>query len=413
MRKVLIVASVSEMIEAFLLPNIELLQKMGNEVHVMANFKDTDALRQERKDLFKEQLVNMGVISYSLPIHRDPFHAENKTAYNQMKQIIEREQFSMIHCHTPIGGVLTRLAARTVRKSGTKVMYTAHGFHFFKGAPLKNWALFYTVEKILSKYTDCLITINQEDYSAAHSHRFKTNMIELIPGVGINPLKFRPATESKRNYLRQQYGYKKDEFILIYVAELSYRKHQDMLIKMMPKLLTILPNAKLLLVGDGEHSKWHEFHSLIHDLGVEDQVNMLGFRRDINDLMSLSNVVVSASRQEGLPVNVLEAMSIGLPLVVTDCRGNRDLVRDGENGFVVDIDDTKQFLERLVDLYQHKEKRTAFSKASLQAIKKYSVNNVNDTLETIYQKVFQSIEQDELKQHQARPSTKTTTALKN
>lgn len=412
MRKVLIVASVSEMIEAFLLPNIELLQKMGNEVHVMANFKDTDALRQERIDLFKEQLLNRGVISYSLPIHREPFHAENKKAYNQMKKIIETENFSMIHCHTPIGGVMTRLAARNVRKSGTKVVYTAHGFHFFKGAPLKNWALFYTVEKILSKYTDCLITINQEDYSAAHSHHFKTDMIELITGVGINPLKFRPVTESKRKYLRQQYGYKKEEFILIYVAELSYRKNQDMLITMMPTLLSAIPNAKLLLVGDGEQEKWHKLHTLIQDLGVENQVSMLGFRRDVNDLMSLSNVVVSASRQEGLPVNVLEAMSVGLPLVVTDCRGNRDLVRDGENGFVVDIDDTEQFVERIVDLYQHKEKRTAFSKESLKAVKKYSVNNVNNTLETIYHKTFQLIEQDELKKHQATSSSKTTTALK-
>lgn len=409
MRKVLIVASVSEMIEAFLLPNIELLQEMGNEVHVMANFKDPDALRQERINLFKEQLLNRGVVSYSLPIHRDPFHVENKRAYDQMKKIIETGQFSMIHCHTPIGGVLTRLAARQVRKTGTKVVYTAHGFHFFKGAPLKNWAIFYTAEKMLSKYTDCLITINQEDYSAAHSHHFKTKMIEMIPGVGINPLKFRPATESKRKYLRQQYGYKEKEFILIYVAELSYRKHQDMLISMMPKLLETVPNAKLLLVGDGEQHKLHEFHTLIHELGVEEEVNMLGFRRDVNDLMSLSNIVVSASRQEGLPVNVLEAMSIGLPLVVTDCRGNRDLVHDGKNGFIVDIDDTDQFVEKIVELYQQREKRTAFSKENMKAIKNYSVHHVNDTLYAIYQKVFHLIEQDEQKKQQAASAPNTTT----
>ncbi|MER1954317.1 MAG: glycosyltransferase family 4 protein [Desemzia incerta] len=409
MRKVLIVASVSEMIEAFLLPNIELLQNMGNEVHVMANFKDTDALRQERINLFKEQLLNRGVISYSLPIHRDPFHIENKRAYHQMKEIIETEQFSIIHCHTPIGGVLTRLAARKVRESGTKVVYTAHGFHFFKGAPLKNWAIFYTIEKMLSKYTDCLITINQEDYSAAHFHKFKTKIIEMIPGVGINPLKFRPVTESKRKYLRQQYGYEDEEFILIYVAELSYRKHQDMLISMMPKLLETVPTARLLLVGDGDQDKLYEYHSLIHELGIEDQVNMLGFRRDVNDLMSLSNVVVSASRQEGLPVNVLEAMSIGLPLVVTDCRGNRDLVHDGENGFVVDIDDTDRFVERIIELHQDKEKRTAFGKENLRAIKSYSVHHVNDTLQAIYQKVFHLIEQDELKKEHAASSAKTTT----
>lgn len=409
MKKVLIVASVSEMIEAFLLPNIKLLQNMGNEVHVMANFKDTDALRQERINLFKEQLLNRGVISYSLPIHRDPFHVENKRAYHQMKEIIETEQFSMIHCHTPIGGVLTRLAARKVRETGTKVVYTAHGFHFFKGAPLKNWALFYTIEKLLSKYTDCLITINQEDYSAAHSHQFKTKIIEMIPGIGINPLKFRPVTESKRKYLRQQYEYEDEEFILIYVAELSYRKHQDMLISMMPKLLEAVPTARLLLVGDGDQDKLYEYRSLIHELGIEDQVNMLGFRRDVNDLMSLSNVVVSASRQEGLPVNVLEAMSIGLPLVVTDCRGNRDLVHDGKNGFVVDIDDTNRFVERIIELHQDKEKRTAFSKENLRVIKSYSVHHVNDTLQAIYQKVFHLIEQDELKKEHAASSAKTTT----
>lgn len=389
MNKVLILASVSEMIEAFLIPSIDWLQNKGCEVHVATNFSDADLNRQERNDLFKEQLTQRGVIVHPVPMHRDPFHPENRQAYQMVKQILASESFALVHCHTPIGGVLARLAARKSRQEGTKVIYTAHGFHFFKGASLKNWLLYYPTEKLLSRYTDCLITINQEDYQTAQDKKFKTKVIELISGVGINPNKFSPVTQDKRNCFREVYGYKEEDFILIYVAELSYRKHQDLLISIMAKVVQSIPNAKLLLVGDGDRAKEQEYALLIEDLKVWDSVKLLGYRRDVYQLMSLSDLVVSASRQEGLPVNVMEAMSVGLPLIVTDCRGNRDLVENGVNGYVIDLDKPSEFVDRILELYRSHAKRNAFGKSSLDLIKKYSLENVNQELGIIYEKMLQ------------------------
>lgn len=390
MNKVLILASVSEMVEAFLVPSIDWLQDKGYEVYVAANFTDEDLNRQERNDLFKEKLTKRGVIAHSVPMHRDPFHSENRQAYQMVKRLLASESFALVHCHTPIGGVLARLAARKSHQSGTKVIYTAHGFHFFKGASLKNWLLYYPTEKMLSRYTDCLITINQEDYQTAQNKKFKTKEIELISGVGINPNQFSPVTHDKRKYFREVYGYKEDDFILIYVAELSYRKHQDLLISIMAEVVQSIPNAKLLLVGDGDKAKEQEYALLIEDLKVWDSVKLLGFRRDVYQLMSLSDVVVSASRQEGLPVNVMEAMSVGLPLIVTDCRGNRDLVKNDVNGYVIDLDKPTEFVDRILELHESQAKRNAFGKSNLNLIKQYSLENVNQELGAIYEKILHS-----------------------
>lgn len=394
MRKVLIAATVSEMIEAFLVPNIDKLLQMGNEVHVAADFEDEDVYRMERNDLFQEQLLQRGVKVHKIPMQRNPFHLENRESYQLLKELIDKEQYAIIHCHTPVGGVLTRLAARQSRNQGTKVVYTAHGFHFFKGAPLKNWLMYYPVEKFLARYTDSLITITQEDYETAHAKRFKAKAIEMISGVGINPDKFTPVTDSKRKYLRELYGYGEDEFLLIYVGELSYRKHQDMLISIMPKVIQSIPHAKLLLVGDGDKEKEKEFIDLIETLKLRDHVKLLGFRRDVHQLMSLSDIVVSASRQEGLPVNVMEAMSIGLPLIVTDCRGNRDLVQDGKNGFVVGIDENKIFIEKIKELHRSKDKREAFGRVSLNEIQFYSIEHVNNQLSLIYENLLNATEKE-------------------
>ena len=213
-----------------------------------------------------------------------------------------------------IGGVLTRLAARESRKRQTKVVYTAHGFHFFKGAPLKNWILYYTVEKWLSRYTDCLITINEEDYRAALDKKFKAKKIEKISGVGINKNKFKPIDSNLKNKRRNLLGYNKEDFLLIYVGELSKRKNQKLAINMMKIVSQKIPKSKLLLVGDGELRE--QYAQQIKDLKLENHVFLLGYRTDVNQLMSIADIVISTSTQEGLPVNLLEAMGTDRKSVV-------------------------------------------------------------------------------------------------
>lgn len=377
MKKVLFVATVvKKHIMAFHLPYLEWFKKNGYEVHVCAS---NDYEKKEHC------IIPFCDKFYEIPFQRSPLKMNNISAYRELKSIMNKNKYEIIHCHTPIGGVLGRLAARKSRENGTKLIYTAHGFHFYKGGPIKNWLFYYPVEKWLSRYTDALITINKEDYDATIIKKFKSKKIVVVNGVGINLEKFKPQTESKKLSLREEYGYDKDAFILIYAGELSYRKHQDLLIDVADKLKDKIPKLKILLVGSG--SLEEKYKKQIEDLEVENEVKLLGFRKDIDNLMNIADIAVSASRQEGLPVNVMEAMATGLPLVVTDCRGNRDLVKNNENGYVVEIDNIDEFANCVENLYKSEEKRERFSKESLNNIQRYSLENVSNEMGLIYSSI--------------------------
>lgn len=382
MEKVLLLASISGMIESFNQDNINLLQHCGYDVHVMANFKEDDPKKTEMNYIFKNKLEQRNVMVYDLPIQRDPFSPTNFSVYKQIREIFKKEKYSLIHCHTPIGGVLGRLASRETKKYGTRVIYTAHGFHFYKGAPKKNWLIYYTVEKTLSSLTDCLITINPEDYNIAKNKHFKVKDVEMTKGVGINLNKFTPTSDTIRKNFRKEYGYSDKDILLIYVGELSKRKNQVQAIYMMKDLVEKSPQTRLLLVGDGDNYK--EYSELIQELDLTENVKLLGYRTDIPKLMSISDISISTSRQEGLPVNVMEAMAVGLPLVVTNCRGNRDLVYEGINGYIVKIDDYKEMSNKIYVLIKNESLRKKFGKRNTFFITPYETQNVNPQMNIIY-----------------------------
>ena len=380
MKRILFIATVVKMhIMPFHIPYLEWFKKNGYEVHVCA--RNDYETREDCKIPFCDKY-------YDLPFKRSPFKWNNKVVYNCLKEIIDNNSYDIVHCHTPMGGAITRLAARNARKKGTKVIYTAHGFHFYSGAPLKNWILYYPVEKWLSKYTDCLITINEEDYNRAIKSNFKANSIHLVHGVGIDINKFNPQTLGKKNELRKEYGINNDDFILFYAAELNYNKHQDLLINVINLLKNKIPNIKLLLAGNGNYKGQYE--KQVRDLGLQDNVKFLGFRKDISNLLKIADIAVASSRREGLPVNVMEAMATGLPLVVTDCRGNRDLVSDGENGYVVGLDDAEGFANAVWKLYVSEGLRQRFGRKNLDLVKKYSLDKVKKEMEEIYSKYLGS-----------------------
>lgn len=372
MKKVLFVATVvKKHINVFHIPYLKWFKENGYETHVCA-----------RDDFDNSEELNIPYCDhyYNIPFERSPFKIGNFSIYKELKKIIEKNNYDIIHCHTPMGGALSRLAARNSRKSGTSVIYTAHGFHFFKGSPLKNWVIFYPIEKWLSKYTDCLITINKEDYDVARK-KFKVENIKLINGVGVNVEKFKPQTEVLKLGLRKQYGYEEKDFIIVYAGELSYRKHQDLLIDSVSRL-TNFSNVKLLLIGTGDLLK--KYQRQVDELGISNKVEFLGFRNDVNKLMMLSDVAVSSSRQEGLPVNIMEAMATGLPLIVTDSRGNRDLVKHKENGFLVGINDVEDLTNKLKVIYQNPNIQNSFSEKNLKYVQKYSLKEVLENMKQVY-----------------------------
>lgn len=330
MKKVLFVATVDSHIELFHLPFLKMFKERGYEVHV--------ATESDKKIEYCDKKIK-------LPIKRSPMKlASNLRAVRELRKVMMREHYDIVHCHTPVGGVVARLAARKMRKNGTRVIYTAHGFHFYTGAPKQYWMMFYPVEKWLAKYTDTLITINTEDYERA-KRKFgkRCRDIQYVPGVGVDEKKFaKKMTAKEKTALRKELELDKMDKVLIYPAELSKRKNQMWLMKALEPLFRTDRSYHLLLPGkDSLNGKCQK---LAIELGLEKQIHFLGFRNDISELLQISDVSISSAKQEGLPVNLIEAAFAGLPIVATDCRGNRDVCKT-VNGIIVAQGDAKALVE--------------------------------------------------------------------
>lgn len=366
MKKVLFTATVDSHILHFHIPYLKYFKEKGYEVHVATN-GNAEIPYCDKKH----------VISFE----RSPFKLNNLKAIRQLKKVIDTEKFDIIHTHTPMGSVVTRIAAMKSRKKNkTRVIYTAHGFHFYKGASKKNWLLFYPIEKLLSRVTDTLITINKEDYELA-KNKFKCR-VEYVAGVGIDPDKFNfNMSDEEKTALRKSLGLKKSDFVMIYPAELSKRKRQIWLINTITNLLKENQPIHLLLPGkDSLNGKCQE---LVKYLKLTDQIHFLGYRKDIPQLLNISNLALSTASQEGLPVNLMEAMYVGLPIVASDCRGNRDLVINNESGFLIDINDKQQFSKKIEYVY-NKGNILVSKKTGKNIINNYLLSVVSERMNCIY-----------------------------
>ena len=369
MKKVLFSATVDSHILQFHLPFLKMFKENGYEVHVATNGNEE---------------IPYCDVKHVVSFERNPFKINNLKAIFQLKKICNEEMFDIIHTHTPMGSVVTRLAAKNSRKKyGTRVIYTAHGFHFFKGAPKKNWLLFYPVEKHLSRYTDTLILINQEDYNLAKSKFKRCRDIQYVPGVGIDENKFDfEMSDIEKEKFRESLGLKKDDFVMLYPAEISKRKRQEWLIESISSLLKKHENMHLLLPGkDSLNGKCQE---LTKKLNLESQIHFLGYRKDIPELLKISNISLSTANQEGLPVNIMEAMYVGLPIVASNCRGNRDLVKNEVNGYLIELEDEVGFSDKVNYIYENIKECKKYGNESQIIVKKYLLQNISDKMKKIY-----------------------------
>lgn len=369
MKKVLFTATVDSHILQFHLPFLKLFKEMGYEVHVATNGNEK---------------IPYCDVKHVVSFERSPFKLNNLRAIKQLKKICNEEKFDIIHTHTPMGSVVTRLAAKKARKKyHTRVIYTAHGLHFFKGAPKKNWLLFYPVEKYLSKFTDTLILINQEDYDLCKRKFKKCRDIQYVPGVGIDEEKFNfKFSNNDKIKLRKSLGIKENDFVIIYPAEISKRKRQIWLINTISDLLKKYDDIHLLLPGkDSLNGKCQE---LVNKLGLDKQIHFLGYRKDIPKLLKISDISVSAANQEGLPVNIMEAMYVGLPIVASNCRGNRDLVHDEKNGYLVELNDENRFFKSIEKVYSNSTETQKFISNGKMIIQNYLLPSILKMMIDIY-----------------------------
>lgn len=378
MKKALMVAHVAYAIEMFNMPNIRLLMSMGYEVQVACNFDDRSSLSDEKVAMLKNKLTAMGVKYHNIPFERQPLKPQNFKAYTELKNLINSEKIDLIHCHTPVGGIITRLAAAKSRKKNkTKVIYTAHGFHFFKGAPLINWLIYFTAEKFCSYFTDTIITINKEDFANAET-KLNAKKVCYVPGVGVDTCFF-AGTRGKRDELLSEISADKDSIILLSVGELSDRKNHSVSIKALSEIKN--ENLHLVIAGTGE--KREEFLSLAKELGVDGRVHLLGFRTDIAELLKSADIFLFPSIQEGLPVALMEAMSCSLPVICSEIRGNTDLI-DDTCGVLCPATDVSAFKRAIETLVADPSLRKTMSENAIKESQKYDIKIIENYMKDIY-----------------------------
>lgn len=375
MKKMLMLASVASMIGQFNISNIEILQTMGYEVHVACNFDKGSAWTEERIQELKRKLRQMKVHYFQIDFERNVMKLNQEwKAYKQVLKLARKYHYTFIHCHSPIGGVVGRLVGH---KTNTRVIYTAHGFHFYKGAPIQNWLIYYPIEKFLSRFTDVLITINQEDYHRA-KRKFHAKRVEYVPGVGIDVEKFRNVTVDIPKK-RAEFGISPDDTVLLSVGELNKNKNQEIVIKALVKLHQ--SNVKYLLVGQGTLRGYLE--KLARELGVEKQVIFLGFRQDVAEIYKIADIFVFPSKREGLSVALMEAMASDLICIASDIRGNRDLILNKNLLFDQKrINDVLFSIENGVDILRSPENRKEV--INEQSLEKFSEKIIKKRMRYIY-----------------------------
>ena len=377
------VATVPSMIGQFNINNIRILQKMGYIVDVAGDFSDVSVWPAERVQKFKDQMGNMGIECIQLNFSRSPFKLNRHyQSYRETVKLIEEKKYTFIHTHTPIASAIVRQAAH---KTGTKIIYTAHGFHFYDGAPLKNWLVFYPIEKHYSRYTDVLITINKEDYRRA-SEKFYSKKTVYIPGVGVDTEKF-SACKVNKKAKRKELGLKDSDFLLLSVGELSERKNQRIVIEALHKMKEegTIDNIVYLIVGKGDQEG--EFKRIIKESDLQNHIKLLGYRTDIDELCGTVDCFVHPSIREGLGIAPLEAMAAGLPLISAAINGIKDYTEDGVSGCCVDPVNVDAMVAAITRMRNDDSFRKICASNNIKTVKTFDVRNTNEIMSEVYRKL--------------------------
>lgn len=364
--KVLIVSTIATTVKAFLLPNVRILREQGYEVEIAANFRP-EINGGNRSEEFEKIFADAGAASHQIDFTRSPKDiSSHKLAYKQLVSLLRNGDYAFVHTNTPIASTLCRKACHV---TGTRCIYTAHGFHFYDGAPLVNWLLWYPIEKHMSRYTDVLITINHEDYERART-KFHAKKTVYIPGVGVDLSRFRPVKLTGEK--RRELGLGNDDFVMLNVGELSPRKNQAVAVE----ALALLPdNVHLVICGQGPD---HEaLVQLAESLGVANRLHLLGYRSDIAEIIAASDAFVFPSLQEGLPVAVMEAMACGLPVVASKIRGiDPDLIVDHESGLVLPETTPENIGHAVKELMSDPELGKWLAATAVNSIQKFGLEDV-------------------------------------
>lgn len=359
--KRILITSTDLMMAQFLLPHVKYLSENGYEVELACSH--VGGRLEEVREKSKEYVKAL----HEVRLRRSPLSPTNLKGYGDMKRLMASRHYDIIWTNEPVMGIVTRLCARKLRKQGTKVMYMAHGFHFFTGAPVQNWMIYYPIEKLMAHNADLIVTVNTEDYEIAKT--FDVKRVEYIHGIGINTERL-TLGENKVD-IRKDLRLGANDFIVLSVGELNKNKNQKTIIKAIAKVAD--KGVHYIMCGRGpEHDN---LVALVKNLGLEKQVHFLGYRRDVVDICSQADVFVMPSFREGLPVSSLEAMYCGLPLLTSNIRGLVDVNKEGRNGYLYSPTDVEGFAKGLVTLRGDDKKRAEMGKFNRQEVEPFTIDN--------------------------------------
>lgn len=358
MRKVLYVATYGDFFSSFQINNMKLWQELGCEVHCAADFSDKNYNR------FTDKIDAIGVKKHQVDFVRTPFSFKNIKAFFQLKRIMTNENINILDTHNPVASILSRIAANLIGID--KVMYTVHGFFFYKGASLKKNLLFKPVEFFMARLTDVLIVTNLEDYEAAQKMKVREN-VYYVPGVGVATEEISNLSVNVSNK-KKELGIPENSFVLCSVGECIKRKNHESAIRAFSKIYT--PDMYYIVVGDG--LLFEHLNALVKELKLEKNVLLPGYRKDANEILKISDLYLFPSYQEGLSVALMQAMAAGLPVVASRIRGNVDCIIDGKGGITVSPTDIDEMSNAISLLRHNNSIRSDFGNFNVEKVKKFS-----------------------------------------
>lgn len=387
-KRVLMISTVPSMIGQFNMNNLHILLDMGYKVDVAADFRDNSVWPAERVLQFKKEMCDLGIDCFQIDFSRKPLGLKNHIkSFKEIERLIQERQYFFIHTHTPIASAIVRLVAKRTK---TKVIYTAHGFHFYKGAPLKNWILYYAIEKKLSRNTDILITINREDYERAIK-KFHATEIKYIPGVGIDLSKI-DSIKANPNTVKESLGIHPNDIMILSVGELSYRKNHSAVIEALNRIRAekeSIDNVHYFICGKGALEK--RLLNESRDKGVN--LHLLGYRNDIIELCKGSDLFIFPSIQEGLPVALMEAIACKTLVMCSNIRGNVDLIKDRE--YLFDPQNVNEIKDMLIPIISGpygqclKKERSSIIEENYKNIQQCDISLVSREMRTVYSIIIQ------------------------
>lgn len=388
-KSILILTATNDFLWKFERENVKLLLSLGFTVHFASNMKEPPYLSDN------ERIKELGVHPHHIDIARSPYmFRQNKKALTQILKLIKKFEIQIIHCHTPVGGLLGRLAGILYKEKQIFVIYTAHGFHFYRGAPFFNCFIYYYVEKFLAHFTDYLIVINKEDLHNAKKFRLKRGgAIYYIPGVGLDRALFSPLTDYEKKEGRKKLHLNTTDFLMVSIGELNENKNQKIVLDALEKMKNSgkdISDIKYIICGNGFYMG--KLEAWIKEKGLKNYVYLYGYQRQIKSILGCADISIFPSIREGLGMAGLESLAMGVPVLASDNRGTREYMRHKHNGYICQWWDTDAFVKG-IEFFKTLplERRREMGESCIKSVRCFDKSNVNDIMGGIYRHALDRI----------------------